>query len=145
MKRLLRAYRGAPDVLCAVLASAGLVIDAVVHLRLASNYDPVGGTISQGALFRVEAVVALAAAAAVLVTPWRRAAYALALLVAASAFGAVMLYRYVNVGSLGPLPNMYEPVWFGQKTLTAYAEAGAALSAAAGLLLGPRRRGSAHT
>jgi len=28
--------------------------------------------------------------------------------VAASALGAVLLYRYVDVGSLSPLPNMYE-------------------------------------
>jgi hypothetical protein len=34
----------------------------------------------------------------------------------------VLLYRYVDVGSIGPIPNMYEPVWFGEKTHSAYAE-----------------------
>ncbi|HVT64332.1 MAG TPA: hypothetical protein VHD81_04200 [Mycobacteriales bacterium] len=134
MKRLAGSYRGAPDAICAVLTVTGLVIDAVVHLRLASRYDPIGGTLNQGVLFRVEAVVAILIAAAVLLAPWRRAVYAGAFVVAASAFGAVMLYRYVNVGSLGPLPNMYEPIWFGQKTLSAYAEAGALLSAGAGII-----------
>ncbi len=133
MYQIADRYRGASDVTLAFLTATGLVIDAVVHLRLAGRYDPIGSTLSQGALFRIEAVAALLAAAGILLAPWRRAVYAGAFLIAASAFGAVMLYRYVNVGSLGPLPNMYEPIWFGQKTLTAYAEAGAAFSALAGL------------
>lgn len=139
MNRLADSYRGAPDVSLAFLTATGLVIDAVVHLRLAGRYDPIGTSLSQGALFRIEAVVALLTAAGVLLAPWRRAVYAGAFLITASAFGAVMLYRYVDVGSLGPLPNMYEPIWFGQKTLTAYAEAGAALSAFGGLAITWRR------
>ena len=39
-----------------------------------------------------------------------------------SALGAVLLYRYVNVPMLGPLPAMYEPVWFLEKSLSAVAE-----------------------
>jgi len=133
MKRLISSYRGTPDLILAVLTAAGLAIDAVVHLKLAGRYEPIGGTISQGSLFRAEAVLALVLGVGVLAAPWRRTAYATAFLVAASAFGAVMLFRYVNVGSLGPLPNMYEPVWFGQKSLSAVAEACAAATAALGL------------
>jgi hypothetical protein len=133
MKRLISSYSGATDLAIAVVTAAGLVIDAVVHLRLAGRYDPITGTIGQGDLFRVEAAVALLLAVSVLVSPWRRATYAAAFLIAASALGAVILYRYVNVGSLGPLPNMYEPVWFGQKTLSAYAEAASTVAALAGL------------
>jgi hypothetical protein len=33
-----------------------------------------------------------------------------------------VLYRYVDVGSIGPIPNMYEPAWFGEKTHSAIAE-----------------------
>ncbi|HVV77370.1 MAG TPA: hypothetical protein VHC43_15175 [Mycobacteriales bacterium] len=138
MRRLTASCRGAADVVLAVLAAAGLVIDAIVHLRLAGRYDPIGGTISQGDLFRVQGALALLLAAGVLAAPWRRTLYAATFVVAASAFGAVMLYRYVDVGALGPLPNMYEPVWFGQKTLSAYAEAAAAAAALAGLFRATR-------
>ena len=51
-----------------VLVAAGLVVDAIVHLRLASGYQ-LGqpGGIGQGNLFRIEAVVALLVALYVLV------------------------------------------------------------------------------
>lgn len=122
-----------PRVVLSVLTAAGLVIEAVVHLRLAADRDAIGATLSEGNLFRVEASVALLAAVLVLVLPWRRTAYAIALVVAASALGAVVLYRYVNVGALGPLPNMYEPIWYGDKSLSAVAELVATVFAAAGL------------
>ncbi|MGH3789612.1 MAG: hypothetical protein ACRDRU_15170 [Pseudonocardiaceae bacterium] len=51
-------------------------------------------------------------------------------LVASSALGAVLLYRYVDLGSLGPLPDMHEPVWYPEKTVSAIAE-----GVAAGVLL----------
>jgi hypothetical protein len=115
------------------LVAAGLAVDAYVHADLAGNYDAIHASISQGSLFRIEAGVASAAALLVLVAG-RRIGFTLAFAVAASAFGAIMLYRYVNVGTLGPLPNMYEPVWFTEKTTAAVAEAGAMLLAACGLL-----------
>jgi hypothetical protein len=129
----MKHYDGPIDILLRLLVAAGLVVDAVVHLQLAGRYDPNGNTISQGDVFRIESSVALLVAVIVLLAPWKRIAYLVAFLVAASAFGAVMLYRYDNVGSIGPLPNMYEPVWFTKKTVTAYAEAGAAVVALAGL------------
>lgn len=67
-----------------------------------------------------------------------RAVSALAFLVAASALGAVLLYRYVDVPVLGPLPSMHKPVWFTQKTVSAVAEALAAADALALLLHRPR-------
>jgi hypothetical protein len=129
----LSGYDGPVDAVLRVLTAAGLVGDAVVHLDYAGRYDPVGNTLSQGDVFRIESAAALLLAVLVLVAPWRRAVYLAAFLVAASAFGGVMLYRYVDVGSLGPIPNMYEPIWFGEKTLSAYAEAVAAIAALAGL------------
>jgi hypothetical protein len=58
-----------------------------------------------------------------------------ALLVAGSALGAVLLYRYVDVGSLGPLPNMYENTWdVPGKVLSAWAEGAAVILAALGLI-----------
>ena len=41
----------------------------------------------------------------------------------------MLLYRYVDVGSLGPLPDMYENTWqVPGKLLSAYAEAAAVVS-----------------
>jgi hypothetical protein len=114
--------------------AAALIIDAVVHLKDAYFYDAnTGPLLSQGQLFRVQAVIALVLAAAVLVIP-RRPVWAVAFLVAASAFAAVILYTYVNVGPLAGLPNMYEPSWGPPgKLASAIAEGAGALLALAGL------------
>lgn len=114
------------------LVAACLVTDAVVHLRLANQYALASapGHLSEGSLFRVESVAALVVALSVLLLG-NRAAYGAAVIVAGSAFVAVMLFRYVNVPAFGPLPSMYEPLWFGQKTISAVAEGlGTVLSAA---------------
>lgn len=106
----------------AVLAAAGLGYDAYVHLDLAPVYDGNGDTITQGGLFRLEA--ALAIVAGVLVLMWdNRLAWAAAGLVGLGGVAAVVLYRYVDVGAIGPVPNMYEPVWYGEKARSAFAEA----------------------
>ncbi len=55
----------------------------------------------------------------------------MALLVAAGGVGAVLLYQYVDVGAVGPLPNMYEPLSYPEKTNSLIAEAVAALAALA--------------
>lgn len=120
--------------------AAMLSVDAYVHADLAMRYDPnQDDGISQGTLFRLEAGVAALAALAVLVVFWRTAwsllAWALALVVAASALGAVMIYAHYDIGRLGPLPDMYEPFWYGQKTQAAIAEAVATGTAALGLMI----------
>lgn len=59
-----------------------------------------------------------------------------ALAVAATAVGAFVLYRYVNVGAIGPLPNLHEPTWqVPGKLASAFAEGIAVLLSAAGLTL----------
>ena len=116
-----------------LVAAAGLVVDAVVHLRLAPDYQlaaPAG--IGQGNLFRIAAVAAVLVAVWVLVRP-SRSSFAAAFVVAGSALVAVVLYRYVDIPRFGPIPSMYEPTWFPEKTLSAVAEAVAALAALAGL------------
>jgi hypothetical protein len=109
-----------------VITAAALAVDAFVHADLVTRYDPNQGTavISQGGLFRIEAGVS--------------ALVALAVLVAASALGGILLYRYADPGAIGPLPDMYEPIWFPEKTLTAVAEAVATVTAVLGLLVTPR-------
>lgn len=133
------ARRLAQRRLLSLIAAAGLGTDAAVHLHLAARYallrDP--GGLSQGTLFRIESWVAIGAAVAMLAVPGRLTHLAAAV-VAGSALGALVLYRYVDVGTLGPLPDMYDPFWDGTKTLTAVGEAVALLAATAGAALSLR-------
>ncbi|MDQ2755962.1 MAG: hypothetical protein M3Y71_05285 [Actinomycetota bacterium] len=116
-----------------VVTAAGLVVDAVIHLDLASGYQEAApGGIGEGNLFRAQAVAALVIAVFVLVRG-SRAAYLASAVVAASALAAVLLYRYVDLPALGPLPSMYEPLWFPTKTATAVAEAVALAGSLVGL------------
>lgn len=117
-----------------VLVAAGLIVDAVVHLRLAGEYQfafPEG--IGGGNLFRIEAAVAVIAAIFVVVRG-SRVSYVAAFLVAFSALVAVVLTRYVELPAIGPIPSMYEPIWFPEKTLSAIAEGAAAAAAAVGVI-----------
>ncbi|HZE34702.1 MAG TPA: hypothetical protein VE198_25100 [Actinoallomurus sp.] len=120
---------------------AGLGVDAFVHFHMAGDMGQ-NGTVSEGTLFWVQGAVAAVLAVLVLVRP-RPVPYVIAFLVAASALGAVLLYRYVDVGALGPLPDMYEPVWYTEKVVTTIAEAVATLGAALGLAYTAKRPASA--
>ncbi|HEX6934526.1 MAG TPA: hypothetical protein VF162_20450 [Streptosporangiaceae bacterium] len=113
---------------------AGLAVDGYVHVDLAGLYSEAGGAISEGVLFRAEAVVALAVAILVAATG-RRMSYVAALVVAASALAAMLVARYVDVGAIGPFPDLYDPVWFPEKVLAAIGEGVAVLAAAAGIAL----------
>jgi len=119
-----------------VVAGAGLVVDAYVHVDLASAYAGPDGIVGEQNLFLVEAGVALAAALLVL-TSSRRGAPWVATSVAASALAAVVAYRYVDLGAVGPLPDLYEPVWYPEKLVAAAGET-VALLAAVILLVLPR-------
>lgn len=114
-----------------VLVTAGLAVQAIVHVHLASRYqlaspDGIGG----GNLFRIEAGLAVLAAL-FLVLRGSRSSYLVAASVLLGGTAAVVLYRYVDLGSFGPIPSMYEPLWFFEKTLSALAEGAAGLLAAA--------------
>jgi hypothetical protein len=123
--------------------AAALAIDAAVHWQNAPAYDAVKATVSQGELFRAEAVAAVAVGLLVLIRP-RRSSWVAALLVGASALGAALLYRYVDVGVVGPLPDMYENTWqVPGKLLSAYAEGAAVVLAALGLMAAELARRSA--
>jgi hypothetical protein len=124
----------------ALVTAGALAVDAFVHADLASSYDSVKASVSQGDLFRVEAAAAALAALVLLAAHRRPAAWLFAFLVTAGGLGAVLLYRYVDVGAFGPLPNMYEPFWYPEKTASAIAEAVGAGTALVGLLLAWRRR-----
>jgi glucan phosphoethanolaminetransferase (alkaline phosphatase superfamily) len=122
--------------LLAAATAAALVIDAVVHFQDAYFYDAnTGALLSQGQLFRIQAVLAFVAALGVLVFPRRWPAWLFAALVAGSAAAAVIAYTYIDIGALAGLPNMYEPSWGPPgKLASAIAEIAGALLALAGLV-----------
>jgi hypothetical protein len=120
-----------------VLTAGMLVTDAVIHVQLAGRYDlNATGGLSQGDLFRIESGVAVLAAGLILVTA-HRAAWAVALVTTASAAVAVLVSRYVEIGQLGPVPDMFEPYWYGQKVVAALAEAVGTVAAVVGLIRRP--------
>jgi hypothetical protein len=125
---------GAVEILLRLIAVAGLATDVWVHAALASDYSHVGDTLSQGRLFVAEAVIAGAVGLWLLVTG-SRLAWLAAFIVGAGGVALVVLYRYVDVGALGPIPNMYDPIWFFRKTLSAYAEGATAVAAVIRLAL----------
>lgn len=114
--------------------AAGLAIDAYVHLDLAGLYAEAGGTVNEGALFRIEAAAALLAACAVIAVG-RRACYLAGLAVAGSALTVMLVSRYADLGQIGPFPDLYDPVWFPEKLLAAFAEGAAFVTALAGVVI----------
>jgi hypothetical protein len=94
-----------------VVTVVGLAIDAYEHLKVADNYRfNKTSTISEATLFRIEAALAIAAAVALIVWASRWSA-GFALAVAGGGLILLLVYRYNNVGKIGPIPNMYEPTW----------------------------------
>jgi hypothetical protein len=133
------------ELLVRALVVLGLAVDAVVHLRLAPVMDLAApGGIGGGTLFRAQGAVAGVAALVLLLTG-RRWAYVLAFLVALSALVPVLLYHFVDVPAIGPVPSMHDPLWSVEKVVSVVGEALAASLAVAGAMLtGVRRRSSTH-
>jgi hypothetical protein len=126
-------------VLARVVTAAALVTSGAIHLHLASRYAPIRTSVlSQQELFIAQGVVAIVAAAAILARG-RRPEALLAFLAGAGSLTAVLVYYHVNVGRIGIVPNMYEPVWYTQKTLSAYADGVSAAGALAVFVLGQLR------
>lgn len=120
-----------------LVTAAALGVDAYVHADLATRYDANRhAAISQGDLFRVEAGLA-AFAALTLILVGTRISWLPALLIAGSAFAAVLLYARYDLGPIGPFPDMYEPAWYPEKTQTAIAEGIATGTALVGLAIAP--------
>ena len=120
--------------LLAASAGAALGVDAYVHATSGFLYEPnTGGIITEASIFYAEATAAGLVAVLLLLRP-TRFSWLIALAVSASALGAVVLYRYVDVGSIGPIPDLYEPSWqVPGKLLSAYAEAIAVALSVAGV------------
>src|SRR4051794_37037624 len=92
-------------ILITAVVVVGLAVDAYMHFKLAPGLDSKKGSgVSAGFLFRAQGAAAAAAALLVLVRA-NRATFAIAFLVAAGAVSALLLYHFVDVGPIGPMPN----------------------------------------
>jgi hypothetical protein len=118
-----------------LITAAALAVDACVHADLGGRYEPNrDGGLSPGDLFRIEAAAASLMALLIVLVAWR-VVWVLAFVVAASAFAAVMVYAHYDIHAIGPIPDMYEPIWYSEKTFAATVEAVAAGTAALGFAL----------
>lgn len=135
-----RAGSGA-ELLLRLLVAASLAVDAVVHLRLAEGMQLAApGGIGGGTLFRLQAVAAIVVGLWLLVRG-SRWAYLASALVLASIVAAVLLYSFVDVPPLGPIPRMYDPLWSPIKIVSTVVEAVGAVLAVVGAAV-TRRRGA---
>jgi Ni/Fe-hydrogenase subunit HybB-like protein len=131
----------------ALVVVVGLAIDAYTHLDLAHEFSfNSTGTVNEGVLFQVEAVLAIVSA---LLIVYRQNALTatVALLVAGGGAIALVVYRYVDIGKIGPVPDMYEPIWFDEKVVSLIGELVAAAGALAMLvaILFSRHASQRHT
>lgn len=97
------AHPGTREPALRAAAVVGLAVDAAVHLKLAPRYDALGTQLSQGALFRVEAALAVAAALFLLASR-TRAAWRCAGLIALAGTLAILVTRYLELPAVGPVP-----------------------------------------
>jgi hypothetical protein len=128
------------QILLRVLTATALVVSGYIHLHLAHRYG-YPGTVTGTQLFIAQGVAALVLAAAIFVTG-NRWVWAAGAALGLASFAAVMLYRYVDIGAIGPLPNMYDATWrpSPDKMVSAVAELSAALWWALHVAAGRRDR-----
>lgn len=122
------------------LVVTALAVEAGLHLHLAEAMQlaaPAG--IGGGTLFRAQAGIALVAGVLLLATG-SRLGYLLAGVAALSALVPVLLYSFVNVPALGPIPSLYDPTWYPAKIATVIAEVVAVVLCVVGFVLAGRRR-----
>lgn len=121
------------------LLAVALLVNAAIHLRLAAPFDAVAGTIvTQGDLFRIQAVSNIVAIAVVVIAR-RRWADALALVIAAGGAALIVVTALVplDLTAIG-LPLLFEPAYYPDKTYALVAQLVAVAAATALILL--RRR-----
>ena len=134
-ERLPQRFRHVSSWALRLVTAGALAVSVFVHADLADRYQlNRSGGLSQGELFQIAAGAAALAALLVLLSA-RRLVWAFAFAVAASAVAAVLISANYDIGAVGPIPDMYEPLWYPEKTLTAVFEAVAASTALLGFLM----------
>jgi peptidoglycan/LPS O-acetylase OafA/YrhL len=129
----------APLLLVRLVAASALGVVAGVHLHLAPGYALLGDQVTHGDLFRAQSAVAGVAALALVARP-TRPVWLLAAAVGVASLLAVVVTVYVAAPAIGPLPRIFEPVWYAEKVLAAAAAGTACLAALVGLVPVARQR-----
>ena len=124
--------RRAP-LLLRLLVAIAFGVSAYVHVDLAQGPKVAAGEVTLAGLFLADAVAALLVAAWVLVRP-STLAWAVAVVVGASSLLALLVSTWVQVPGPGPLPTVYDPLWYADKVVAAVSAGVAAAGAAAGLV-----------
>ena len=124
--------RGRTVLALQVGSALALAVTGYLHYDLAAGYAGVGSAITQEHLFVAQAVACAVAAVAVLVRP-STATFGAVAVVGGGSLLAVLLSRYASLPSIGPFPDMTEPVWYPRKTWSAWADLAALLLGLAGL------------
>jgi len=132
-------------IIVVIITAAALVLNAVIHFELASIYDAIpGALLSQGALFRIQAVVGIVIAVMLMISvKVGRIALSTAVvaaIVAAGGFALVVTTTLIplDLTAIG-LPYLFEPIWFSDKIMTVVVQAVALVTALAAAALAPRR------
>lgn len=128
-------------VLLRVLGALALGCSGYLHLRIALDRPPLldDGQVTLSGLFVAQAVAVLVVVVWVLARGDALAWLAFAA-VAAASLAALLLSVYVRIPAIGPLPEIYEPVWYTDKYLAAASAAAAVVVAVVALALLRRRR-----
>lgn len=125
-----------------VLLAMALIVSAIIHFQLSAGFQQAAPTgIGGGTLFRIQGAASILAGLYVLIRGTKRS-YVVAALIALASLAAVLAYRYIQIPAIGPIPSMYEPIWYTKKTITALAEGLALILAITGYTL---RRKPHHT
>lgn len=123
-----------------IAAAVALAVSAYVHVDLALGRPWVAdGQVTLAGLFIGDAVAAAVTGLWVLVQG-SRLAWLVAGLVALVSALALLVTTYVQVPAVGPLPSIYDPLWYPDKSVAFAAAAVASVIAAVVLAVGSRRR-----
>jgi len=111
---------GHPTTLVALrmLAAAALVASAYLHFVLALENGLEGALFTMPQLFIGQAVAAAVAAGLLLVGD-RERLWLVALAVAIGSTVPILLSVYFPLPAIGPMPPINEPIWYGEKILSA--------------------------
>ena len=121
-----------------LLGTACLAVSAYTHLHLAPVYD-FGPPITLGQLFVAQGVISGVLGLWLLLRDDRPAWLLAGALMAASA-AAVLVSDRVQIPAFGPLPGIYEPVWYPEKVVSAVSEVAFLVVLMARFILGRRPR-----
>lgn len=114
------------------LVAVPLAVSAYLHYDLAAGPLAGDGKITLAGLFIAQAVVATIVLLWLLVRGERVALIAGAL-VGLGSLAALVLSTYVEIPAIGPMPAIYEPIWYAEKVVAAAAAGFGGLMALMGL------------